>query len=242
VVELRERLSSRRRIGVMMPVADDGLVEHIGHAGFDLVVLDLEHGAGADDAVERAIRAGEAARIAVLARFDLREPLRIARFLDAGGDGIVVAHVDDLAAAERLASLVTYPPAGVRGAGATRIARSGTVPTTAAWLAAEAARPLVIAQVETGESVAALDAILGVARIDGVLVGPRDLSISLGVPGAGADDPAMAAALARVSHATREAGRLRFALCRSLDAADPSADVVLVSLTTVLSAAAAQLS
>jgi 4-hydroxy-2-oxoheptanedioate aldolase len=186
---------------VKMPCAVQ--LEAAGRTGFDLAIVDTEHGPADAHALEDHLRAASAVAMPVLVRVPALDPVAIGAALDAGAAGVVVPHVRDADEACAAVAAARYPPRGGRGlALSTRAAGYGTVPLAEHLRAAEA-ETVVIVQVEDAEAVARADEIAATDGIDGVLIGVTDLSISLGHPGepehprvAGAIERILAAALA----------------------------------------------
>ncbi len=159
-------------------------VEAAGHAGFDLVVVDTEHGPGDALELEHHVRAAQAVGLAVLVRVPSASPPAILAALDAGATGVVVPHVVDAAGAEAVVAAAHYPPRGRRGlATSTRAGGYGAVPL-AEHLRRAAEETCVVVQVEDAEAVPLAGEILAVPGVSGVLIGANDLSVSLGHPGA----------------------------------------------------------
>jgi 2-keto-3-deoxy-L-rhamnonate aldolase RhmA/pimeloyl-ACP methyl ester carboxylesterase len=155
-------------------------VEAAGHAGFDVVLLDTEHGPGDALALEEHLRAAAAVGIAALVRVPALDPAAILGALDAGADGVVVPHVLDAAGAEAAVAAAHYPPRGRRGlALSTRAGHYGAA-ALEDHLQRSAEETCVIVQIEDREAVEAADAILAVPGVSGVLVGATDLAMSLG--------------------------------------------------------------
>ena len=153
-------------------------VEIAGYAGFDVVILDTEHGPGETSALEEHVRAADAAGLPALVRVGAVGEILAA--LDAGAAGVVVPHVLDAAGAEAAVAAAHYPPRGRRGlALSTRAGRYGAV-SLADHLRRAAAETCVIVQIEDREAVAAADAILAVPGVSAVLIGAADLAMSLG--------------------------------------------------------------
>lgn len=193
---------------VKMPAA--ATVELAGHAGFDLVLIDTEHGPGDMTELEHHIRAAESAGVRVLVRVsDVRSP-DILRALDAGADGIVVPHVATADDVHKAASLTRYPPDGRRSvAVSTRAGRHGTR-TIADHLKSASQHVALVAQIEDSEAVANTPQILAADGLAGVFIGPSDLSASLGHPGQ-TEHPLVAGAIAQIAEAVLRHERL--ALC-----------------------------
>ena len=155
-------------------------LEAAGHAGFDLVLLDTEHGPADALALEEHLRAAAAVGIAALVRVPALDPAAILGALDAGADGVVVPHVLDAAGAEAAVAAAHYPPRGRRGlALSTRAGRYGAA-ALEDHLRRAAEETCVIVQIEDRSAVEAADAILAVPGVSGVLIGATDLAMSLG--------------------------------------------------------------
>jgi 4-hydroxy-2-oxoheptanedioate aldolase len=181
---LSERVHAGDRLtGLVVKMPAASTIEIAGHCGFDLVLIDTEHGTGDTEMLENHLRAAEAVGVPALVRVGAADGTEILRALDAGAEGIVVPHVSDLATADRVVRFAHYPPRGGRGlATSTRAGRYGlTDPREHVRAAGE--RTLVIVQIEDAEAVPCAAAIASQDGIDGVLVGPTDLSTALGHPG-----------------------------------------------------------
>ena len=174
--------------------------------GYDWLFLDLEHNSmDLDTAVQIAV-AALGAGIAPVARVPAGQLWLATRFLDGGGLGIVVPHVDTAEEATRIARALRYPPDGHRsvagGLPHFGYAKIGLAETCAALNAAT----LVIVMLETPTAIANAEAIAAVPGIDSLLIGTNDLAMEMGIPGAFADDR-IAAAYRRVCEACRAHGK-----------------------------------
>lgn len=158
-------------------------VEMVGYSGMDFVVIDTEHGPNGMETVEALIRAAEVSGMATFVRVSENSPSLILRALDLGAGGVVVPQVNTAAGAAAAVKAAKYAPQGERGvAGIVRAARYGNVPL-ADYLEYSNANTMILTQVEHVEAVANLDEILAVEGLDGILIGPSDLSQSMGVTG-----------------------------------------------------------
>lgn len=195
--------------GLLTKMPAPAVVELGGHAGFDLVVIDTEHGAAGPEALEHHIRAADSAGVEVIVRVGSPEPIETLRALDAGASGVIAPHVNDAASARSVVRAAHYPPAGERGlAVSTRAGRQGLSPVAEhVRLALE--NTLVVVQVEHADAVEHIGEIAAVERVDAVFLGPNDLSLSLGHPG-DTKHPSVAAAIDKVAEAVVGSGA---ALC-----------------------------
>ncbi len=152
-------------------------------AGFDFFVLDTEHASADMETVQRVCRAARSAGIAPLVRVTAISYPHIARTLDAGALGLMVPRVDTAGEAREIVRSAKYPPAGERGfglRGAVTDYGGANVPEVIAWSNAET---MLMAQVESQRCLDNLDEIAATPGLDVLLIGPNDLSVSLGVPG-----------------------------------------------------------
>lgn len=195
--------------GLLTKMPGPAIVELGGHAGFDLVVIDTEHGAAGSEILEHHLRAADSAGIEAIVRVGTPEPIETLRALDAGASGVIVPHVNDAAAAEAAVRAAHYPPVGERGlAVSTRAGRHGLSPV-GEHVERALGDTLVVVQVEHTEALDHVHEIASSERVDAVFLGPSDLSISLGHPGDSAH-PEVVAAIDRVVKGVVGAGA---ALC-----------------------------
>jgi 2-keto-3-deoxy-L-rhamnonate aldolase RhmA len=152
-------------------------------AGFHWTYLDAEHGNFDIETIQDICRAATDTGLCPIVRVaDLQYSL-IARALDNGAMGIIFPRVESPELLERAVSWTKFPPAGVRGFGLTPT-QVEYEPVTIPQIAEHVnANTLVVLQIETELAVERRDELLSVPGIDAVMVGPVDLSISLGVPG-----------------------------------------------------------
>ena len=152
-------------------------------AGFHWAFLDSEHGGFGVESLQDMCREATAAGLSPLVRVaDLQYSL-IARALDIGADGIVLPRVESPELLERTVSWTKYPPAGIRGYGLTALHLDHEAVGIAEAIEHINANTMVVLQIETQRAVEARDELLSVPGIDAVMMGPADLSVSLGVPG-----------------------------------------------------------
>lgn len=180
-------------------------VEMVGRAGFDWVLIDLEHGSADYETLVHQLQALESTPAAPIVRIAWNEPPRFKRVLDAGASGVMVPYVSTGEEAKRAAASMRYPPQGIRGVA--RLNRGSRFGQTFDEYFANANDNLTtIAQIETKEAVANIEDIAAVDGIDVLFIGPLDLSVNLGVPQQ-FDDPRFDEALDRVVAACRKCGK-----------------------------------
>lgn len=152
-------------------------------AGFQWAFIDLEHGNFDLETVQDICRVATLIDFSPIVRVpDLQYHL-VARALDVGADGIIFPRVESVELLERAISWCRFPPLGVRGFGLTSMAVNYESATIAAMAEHINANVMVVLQIETLRAVEMRDELLSLPGIDAVMVGPVDLSISLGVPG-----------------------------------------------------------
>ncbi|HSR08048.1 MAG TPA: aldolase/citrate lyase family protein [Bryobacteraceae bacterium] len=152
-------------------------------AGLAWTYLDSEHGAFDLETLQDLIRAANDAGLCPIVRVaDLQYAL-VARALDCGAQGVLFPRVESPELLEKAISWTRFPPEGVRGFGLqpTHLAyEAATMPEIIAHMNANT---MVVLQIETRTALDRIDELLSVPKIDAVMIGPADLSISLGVPG-----------------------------------------------------------
>jgi 2-keto-3-deoxy-L-rhamnonate aldolase RhmA len=182
VPDLKRRLDSGEfLLGTWLTLLDPAVPELLAGSGFDLFVADGEHGPIATADLVQMLIALRAAGVPLLYRVGANEPVRIMQALDSGATGVVVPQIRTVADAERAVAWCRYPPVGLRGIAPRRASEYGR--HTAEYLGAANGRVICCIQIETREAVEDLDAILSVAGIDTILIGPNDLAAALGHTG-----------------------------------------------------------
>ena len=152
-------------------------------AGMDFLMIDTEHSAVGVESIQDMMRASRAAGLVPLARVTQNQYPFIARTLDMGAMGIMVPRVDSEEEARSVVQAAKYPPVGIRGFGARGVVTDYEpvgVRQIVEWCNEHT---LIIVQIESGTAVENLDAITRVPGVDVALIGPNDLSVSLGIPG-----------------------------------------------------------
>jgi 2-keto-3-deoxy-L-rhamnonate aldolase RhmA len=152
-------------------------------AGFDWAFVDTEHGGFDLESVQDICRVANLAGLCPIVRVgDLKYTL-VARALDCGAQGIIFPRVESVELLERAISWTKFPPLGVRGYGLTNQQANYEAVTMPQIMEHMNANTLVVMQIETKRAVEMREELLSVPGIDAVMIGPADLSISLGVPG-----------------------------------------------------------
>jgi len=206
-ISLRERFSRRETLtGIIDFIGAPMVIEIIARAGIDFVIIDMEHSPMDMDRLAHLIRAADAAALAPLVRVPDVEPGLIKRVLNLAAAGIVIPH-GTRQRCEALVRAARYAPEGERGA-CPVVRATGYWPADWNAYAAKANRDVMLLPlIEDASAIEEIESIAALPGIDGLFVGPYDLSVSVGAPGADFDHPAMSAALDQVSAACRAHGK-----------------------------------
>jgi 4-hydroxy-2-oxoheptanedioate aldolase len=190
--------------GPFMITTDPAFVESAGYAGFDFVVVDLEHGPASLDQLQNLIRAAEIADIHPIVRTPPGNLPMIGAVQDLGAKGVMVPQVKDAKEASDVVNAARFYPKGQRGVnGAVRAANYSTIESQTYFKKAN--ENLLIIQLEGTEAIENIDEILLVEDIDVFFIGPYDLSQSLGVPGE-INHPSVTQIMERVVNKTKARG------------------------------------
>jgi 4-hydroxy-2-oxoheptanedioate aldolase len=207
---LREKIEmGRSAIGTfMVEFSSPAAVSVMAGAGFDFVFLDAEHGNQNPREIEMAIESGYQAGLCLIIRPPDGNRAMITRSLDAGAGGVIVPFCSTLDDVNQTVRASKYAPVGKRG---THLFRGHTrhqaVENPAAFLAEANRDLLTIIQIELAAAVPLVDEIAAIDGVDGLYLGPGDLSVDLGVPGQW-DSPLMLEAIRATSAACRKHGKI----------------------------------
>ena len=174
----RSLKESKLTVGSWITLAHPAIAEIMAKAGFDWLVVDLEHSVITVREAEELIRVIDLSGSVPLVRLSSNEPTQIKRVMDAGASGIIVPMVNSARAAEQAVEAVKYPPYGTRGIGLARAQGYGVF--FKEYLDWQKEGTIVIVQIEHIDAVNNLEKILSVDGVDGYIIGPYDLSGSLG--------------------------------------------------------------
>ena len=219
--DLRRRvLAGERTIGAFVLLGSIVAAELIARAGFDWVVIDLEHGMGSEADLHAQLLATQGTPTAALVRVASAERLRVGRALDMGADGLMIPRLETVTEIAETLSWMRWPPAGIRGV-ALPNRGAGYGEMTHADLATRSADLCGVFQVESMVAVEAADEIAAIDGVDVLFVGPADLSHSMGIPGR-FDEPSFVTALDRVVDACRAHGKAAGLLVSNAEALPPA--------------------
>jgi 4-hydroxy-2-oxoheptanedioate aldolase len=203
--------SGEPRYGLWLGLPDNSVAEIAAGAGFDWLLVDHEHGPFELRDIMAQLQAMAPYPVAPVVRPVDGNPALLKKLLDIGVQTFLVPMVDDAAQAQSLVQALRYPPAGTRGLG-TSMARGARWNQVPGYLQQANAEICLIVQVETASAMKNLDAILAVEGVDGVFIGPSDLSASMGHLG-NAAHPEVVEAINRGLGAISAAGKYAGILC-----------------------------
>ena len=203
--DFRARVLAREWLGgTFLNLGSALTAEMAGCAGFDWLLLDHEHGPGGDETLLQQLQAVAATPATAIVRIAENAPVRFKRALDLGAAGVMVPWVSTADQARAAVSSLRYPPRGIRGVSvAQRANRFGRVP---GYLQNAERDICVVVQLETRAAMGEIEAIAAVDGIDGLFIGPGDLSADLGHLGNPAH-PEVQAAIADGCRRIRAAGK-----------------------------------
>jgi 2-dehydro-3-deoxyglucarate aldolase len=181
-MSLKERIHRKEiTLGSWITLGHPAIGEIMAGCGFDWLTIDLEHSAITLGECQHLIQAIELRGCVPLVRVGENDPNLMKRVMDAGAHGVIVPMVNSRAEAEQAVGSVKYPPVGFRGVGYGRAQGYGLhFDSYCEWNAQDS---VVIVQIEHTKAVENMAEILTVPGVDAFIVGPYDLSASLGIPG-----------------------------------------------------------
>lgn len=208
----RTRLGREVLAGTFLNLGSATAVEIAAGAGFDWLLIDLEHGSGSFADLRAQLLACRGFEAAPIVRIPSCDPDIVKFVMDSGAAGIMFPYVADAAHAARTVDCMKYPTQGTRGvAGIIRATDFGR--NWAQYFREANEQSLVVVQIETPEAVAAANEIAAVPGVDVLFIGPLDLSVNLGQPG-DFTTPAFLAAVRSVVEACQRHGKVAGILSR----------------------------
>ncbi|WP_350282133.1 aldolase/citrate lyase family protein [Nitrosomonas sp.] len=181
-MSLKTRLARHElTIGSWITLGHPSIAEIMAKAGFDWLVLDTEHSVLELSEVQAIIQVLDGQQCPAIVRLTSNHPDQIKRVMDAGASGIMVPMIKSAEDARAAVNAVYYPPEGTRGVGLARAQGYGaSFQAYRQWLRDNA---VIIAMIEHIQAIENIDAILSTPGIDAYIIGPYDLSGSMGRPG-----------------------------------------------------------
>ncbi len=175
--KLKEGKSS---IGSWLQISDTSVSEIMANSGYEWLVIDLEHGSISLNQIPDLCRSIELSGCLPLARLPNNNSTDCSNILDAGVAGIIIPNIIDENHLKKIISSASYPPSGMRGVGYSRANLFGAnIESYMSW----AQKPFIVAQIENILAIDNLKNILDIKGLDAVLIGPYDLSASMGITG-----------------------------------------------------------
>lgn len=174
--DLKKKLQTAPAVNAWLSIPSSYSAELIASCGFDAVTVDLQHGMIDFGLAVPMLQAISATAATPLVRPSGSDPVEIMHLLDAGAYGVICPQVDNVEIARKVVAACKYPPAGTRSFGPAR----GLLYGGADYFQHANNEVLVFVMIESREAVENLDEILDVEGIDGIYIGPNDLSLSYG--------------------------------------------------------------
>ncbi len=234
-------LASRSpQLGLWLAAAEAAMAEIATTANFDWLVLDGEHAPNDLRSLRDQLMVVDPSNSHAVVRIPIGEAWMVKQVLDAGAQTVLVPMVDTAEQATEMARAMRYPPAGIRGMGASggRVSGFGAISD---YVQTANDQVCLIVQAESRRSLENLDKILAVDGVDGVFIGPADLSADMGYPGNAAApevQEAIANAIRRIAASDKAAGILALDLDSARHYLDLGATFVAVGIDTLLFAKA----
>lgn len=216
-----KRASGGRLFGTFFELGGATAAECLGLAGLDFFIIDTEHGIYNQESIAQVIRVAALRGAAPYVRIADASRPNVLRALDMGAKALIIP---DIRTPEEVASLVEYGkyfPIGRRGYAPTRSSGfgfEGQAGGLEAYFEDRNRETLLLPQCETAECLAHIEEIAAIDGVDGIFLGPYDLSVALKKPGQ-LDTPEHRAATARILAACKGAGKLAFTYAGTMEAA-----------------------
>lgn len=171
MASLRAKLKEGVTFGTWLAIGSYQTAEIMGQVGFDWVILDTQHGGMSEADLLPILQALNSTSTPVLVRVNWLDPALIMRAGDLGADGVVIPMVNTPEDAERAVQAIRYPPRGIRSFG----------PLRNYYMGGQNEEAVCLCMIETVEAYENLEAIAATPGLDGLLVGPADLALSMGL-------------------------------------------------------------
>ena len=199
---LKKKLQNNQlTVGSWLAFAHPSIAEIMCNAGFEWVVIDMEHSSITLQQAEELIRIIDLKGSAPLVRLPDNDPIIAKRIMDSGAHGIVVPMINSKEEAQKAFKAIHYPPTGTRGVGLARAQQYGA--NFHGYRKDLENDGILIVQIEHIKAVENLEEIFSVPGVDGYIIGPYDLSASMGIPGE-FDNPDFIKALNKVSDVAKK--------------------------------------
>ena len=181
-MSLKKQLQNNElTVGSWITLNNPAIAEIMAETGFDWITVDLEHSVIDLFEAENLIRIINLKGVTPLVRLSNNDATQIKRVMDAGSHGVIVPMVNSAVDAQKAVEAVKYPKSGKRGVGLARAQGYGV--RFSEYLEWQETESIVIVQIEHIDAVNNLKEILNTDGVDGYIIGPYDLSGSMGIPG-----------------------------------------------------------
>jgi 2-keto-3-deoxy-L-rhamnonate aldolase RhmA len=205
--ETKRRIAAGRPVfGCWLEMCSPIAAEIVAQAGYDSVLIDLEHGPGSILDAVSLMHAVQGRDCAPLIRVPENDPVVLKRVLDIGVAGVMIPAVNTAEQAQAAVAACRYPPKGIRGMAASIVRASDFGARWREYIAAAEESLLVMCQIESTEAVDNAAAIAAVEGVDMLFIGPFDLSAGLGYLGE-PDHPDVRKKITHVETVAKQAGR-----------------------------------
>ncbi len=209
-------------IGTFFELGGQTAVEALGIAGLDFIIIDCEHGPFDVESAMEFIRAAELKNLTPFVRVKDTTRPSILKMLDIGAKALIIPCIETVEQVEKIVEFGKYYPLGKRGFFFSRVGGYGNSPDAASidrYMEINNENTIIIPQCETLGCLENIETIVEMAGVDGIFVGPFDLSISLGIPGQFKDQK-FVDAIERVKSACKNAGKPLFIYTVNAEAAN----------------------
>lgn len=179
IQQIRDTMKQgKATIGSWMQIGNASVAEIMGSAGYDWIAVDMEHGSMSTSQLPDIFRALELNNTLPLVRLSMGHFAEAKYALDAGAGGIIIPMVESAQQLQAMISHSSWPPSGTRGVGFSRANLYGKKFND---YQEEASHPFIVAQIEHINAVNDIENILAVQGLDAIIIGPYDLSASMGI-------------------------------------------------------------
>lgn len=228
----------RSTFGTFFELGGRGAMEALSHAGLDYVIIDTEHGCFSEETTADLIVAAERGGLLPYVRIgDVRRPY-VLRMLDIGARGLIVPNIRSAEQVRELIDYAKFPPLGRRGYCPNRTTGWGAENwgrDVHSYMAECNRRCKLIPQCETKEALEHIEEIVALEGVDGIFIGPCDLSIDLGIP-LEFDNPVLLNAIERILSACKKHSKGTYIFAGNMADAKKWADIGFDSVTYSLDA------
>ena len=208
-----------KTFGTFFELGGRGAMESLCRTGLDYVIIDTEHGCFSEETTADLILAAEKGGLLPYVRIgDTRRPY-VLRMLDIGARGLIVPYIRTLDQVREMVDAAKFPPVGNRGFCPNRTSGWGAdawAQDVGAYMAECNRRCKVIPQCETKEALDLIERITAMPGVDGIFVGPCDLSIALDIP-LQFDNPVLHRAIERILQACKNEGKESYIFAGNMD-------------------------